>query len=364
YMNELNKELWKLGISAKTQHNEVAPCQHELAPIYDDANIATDHNQLIMESMKRIANHFGLYCLLHEKPFKGVNGSGKHNNWSLSTDKGKNLLDPGKKPHENLLFLTFLVAVIKAVDKHADLLRVSASNPGNDHRLGAHEAPPAIISIFLGSQLEDVLEQIEKGELTKSIQGEEMTIGVSTLPSLKKDVTDRNRTSPFAFTGNKFEFRTLGSSDSIACTNYILNTIVADSLEEFATALEGAEDFNKTLMDILQKAVKDHKRVVFNGNGYSQQWVDEAAKRGLPNIECMVDAIPAIKAEKAVTLFEKHHVLSRVECESRSEILYDEYIKQINIEGKTMVEMTVKQIRPAVLEYAHKLAKTVNELNT
>lgn len=359
YMHELNRELWKLGISAKTQHNEVAPCQHELAPIYTDTNTATDHNQLIMEAMKRIASHFGLVCLLHEKPFAGVNGSGKHNNWSISTDGGKNLLDPGKNPHKNLKFLLFLVAVIKAVDVHADLLRVSAANPGNDHRLGANEAPPAIISIFLGDQLEDILEQIERGELNNSIQGGEMSIGVSTMPSLKKDATDRNRTSPFAFTGNKFEFRMLGSSDSVACPNYIINTMVADVLEEFADKLEGAENFEKAAMELIKETVKAHKRIVFNGNGYSQQWVEEAERRGLPNINCMVEAIPAIKSEKAVKLFEKHHVLTKAECNSRADILYEEYTKQINIEARTMIEMTLKQIRPAVIGYTKELADTV-----
>ncbi len=362
FMHELNRELWKLGIPAKTQHNEVAPCQHELAPIYTDTNSATDHNQLIMESMKRIARHFNLVCLLHEKPFAGVNGSGKHNNWSISTDTGKNLFNPGKKPHENLLFLTMLVAVIEAVDKHADLLRVSAANPGNDHRLGGDEAPPAIISIFLGDQLEDILEQMENGELLKSKQREEMTLGVSTVPSLKKDVTDRNRTSPFAFTGNKFEFRMLGSSDSVGCTNYILNSIFADVLCDFADELEKADDFEKSVKDLLKKSIKEHKRVVFNGNGYGDEWIAEAARRGLPNITCMVEAIPAIKSEKAIKLFEKHGVLTKIECESRADILYEEYTKQINIEAKTMIDMTMKQIRPAVVEYSNKLSQTVINL--
>ncbi len=362
FMHELNRELWKLGIPAKTQHNEVAPCQHELAPIYTDVNLATDNNQLIMESMKRIAGHFNLVCLLHEKPFEGVNGSGKHNNWSISTDTGRNLLKPGKKPHENLLFLTMLVAVIEAVDKHADLLRVSAANPGNDHRLGANEAPPAIISIFLGDQLEDILEQLEKGELSKSKQGEEMTVGVSTVPWLKKDVTDRNRTSPFAFTGNKFEFRMLGSSDSIGCTNYILNSIVADVLSDFADRLEKADNFEKAVIELLKESVKAHKRVVFNGNGYGNEWIEEAERRGLPNISCMLEAIPAIKSEKAVKLFEKHGVLTRIECESRADILYEEYAKQINIEAKTMEDMALKQIRPAVMKYSNELSKTVINL--
>ncbi len=363
FMSELNKELWKLGISAKTQHNEVAPCQHELAPIYSDTNTATDHNQLIMESMKRIANHFNLYCLLHEKPFAGVNGSGKHNNWSISTDTGKNLLEPGKKPHENILFLIFLTAVIKAVDEHADLLRVSTANPGNDHRLGAQEAPPAIISIFLGSQLEDILEQIERGELNSSIQGGKMDIGAKTLPYLKKDATDRNRTSPFAFTGNKFEFRMLGSSDSIACPNYITNTIVAEVLDEFATELEDSEDLGKAAIELIKKTIKKHKRIIFNGNGYSEDWVEEAERRGLPNINCTVDAIEAIRSDKAVKMFEKYHVLTRAECNSRAEILYEEYEKQINIEARTMIDMVLKQIRPAVIGYSKELADTAVSLN-
>ena len=360
FMDELNRELWKLGIPAKTQHNEVAPCQHELAPVYSDTNTATDHNQLIMESMKRAAGHFNLYCLLHEKPFDGVNGSGKHNNWSISTDKGKNLLDPGKKPHENYLFLLFLVAVIKAVDEHAALLRVSTANHGNDHRLGAQEAPPAIISIFLGTQIEDILDQIEKGELSSSIQGGRMDIGVSTLPHLKKDATDRNRTSPFAFTGNKFEFRMLGSSGSIACPNYIINTIVAESLDEFATELETSkEDVETTVKAIIRRTLKEHKRVIFNGNGYSDGWVEEAEKRGLPNIKNTVEAIEAIKSDKSVNLFEKYGILSRVECNARSEILYEEYSKQINIEARTMIDMVIKQIRPSAMAYAKELAKTV-----
>ena len=362
FMHELNRELWKLGIPAKTQHNEVAPCQHELAPIFTDTNTATDNNQLIMETMKKVAPHFNLVCLLHEKPFAGVNGSGKHNNWSMTTDTGKNLLDPGKKPHENKLFLLLLVAVIKAIDIHADLLRVSAANPGNDHRLGAQEAPPAIISIFLGAQLEDILNQIEAGHLSNSIQGSEMSIGASALPFLKKDVTDRNRTSPFAFTGNKFEFRMVGSSDSIACPNYIINTMVADTLCEFADRLEKAEDFDAEVMALIQETIKAHKRVVFNGNGYSEEWVEEAARRGLPNIKSMLEAIPAIRTEKAIAMFEKHGVLTRAECEARAEILYEEYAKQIIIEGKTMVDVAMKQISPAALGYSQKVAQTVLSL--
>lgn len=362
FMHELNIYLWKLGVAAKTQHNEVAPAQHELAPVYSETNIATDHNQLIMEALKRIAPHHNLVCLLHEKPFAGVNGSGKHNNWSITTDDGQNLLDPGKTPHENKQFLLFLVAVLKAVDLHADLLRISAANPGNDHRLGANEAPPAIISVFLGEQLEDILEQIEQGEATSSIQGGNMSIGVNTLPTLKKDATDRNRTSPFAFTGNKFEFRMVPSSASIACPNYIINTIVADVLDEFATELEKAKDFDKAVHDLIKKTVKEHKRIVFNGNGYSDEWVEEAEKRGLPNIKSMVDAIPALTTEKAIKMFEKHKVLGKLELCSRAEILYEDYIKQINIEAKTMIDMICKQIKPSIIKYTAALAETINSL--
>ncbi|MGL4790223.1 MAG: glutamine synthetase III [Anaerotignaceae bacterium] len=362
FMHDLNIELWKLGISAKTQHNEVAPAQHELAPIYDDTNIATDHNQLIMEYMKKIAAHHGLVCLLHEKPFAGVNGSGKHNNWSLSTDTGKNLLDPGKEPHTNKQFLTFLCAVIKAVDEHAELLRLSAANPGNDHRLGANEAPPAIISIFLGTQLEDILEQLEKGTPTSSIKGGRMSIGVSTIPELKKDATDRNRTSPFAFTGNKFEFRMVPSSASISGPNFVLNTIVADALKSFADALEGAEDFDKALDELLTETAKKHKKIIFNGNGYSEDWVVEAEKRGLPNIKSMVDAIPALVTEKTIKLFEEHGVLTETECHSRAEISYEDYAKKIDIEARTMIDMALKQIKPAVIKYAKEIADAVASL--
>lgn len=359
FMHELNVELWKLGVSAKTQHNEAAPAQHELAPIYANTNIATDHNQLIMEALKRIASHHGLTCLLHEKPFQGVNGSGKHNNWSLGTDDGQNLLDPGKTPHENAQFLLFLVAVIKAVDLHADLLRVSASNPGNDHRLGSNEAPPAIISIFLGDQLIDILEQIEHGEATSSIQGERLRIGVNTLPLFKRDTTDRNRTSPFAFTGNKFEFRMVPSSASIAGPNFVINTIVADVLAEFADELEKADDMAKAVHDLIQKTYIAHKRVIFDGNGYSDEWVKEAEKRGLPNITSMVDAIPYLLTEKSIKLFEKHKVLNEAELYSRAEITYESYIKQINIEARTMIDIASKQILPAVIEYAGKIANSI-----
>ncbi len=360
FMNELNIELWKMGVSAKTQHNEVAPAQHELALIYDTCNIATDHNQLVMKSMKRIASHHGLACLLHEKPFAGVNGSGKHNNWSMGTDDGQNLLDPGKTPHENAQFLLFLVAVIKAVDLHAALIRHSASNPGNDHRLGAGEAPPAIVSIFLGDQLTDIFEQIEHGEATSSIQGGKMKVGVNTLPTLKKDATDRNRTSPFAFTGNKFEFRMVPSSGSISGPNFILNTVVADVLKEFADILEKSEDFTTTVHDLIHKTYVEHKRVIFNGNGYSEEWIEEAAKRGLPNLPTMVDAIPALTYDTTIETFERHKVLSRLELQSRAEIHYESYIKQINIEARTMIDIASKQILPAVVKYKSSVAQSLS----
>lgn len=364
YMRDLNVELWKLGISAKTQHNEVAPAQHELAPIYDDTNVATDHNQLIMEYMKKLAAHHGLVCLLHEKPFAGVNGSGKHNNWSISTNTGSNLLEPGKEPHENKRFLLFLTAVIKAVDEHAQLLRLSAANPGNDHRLGANEAPPAIISMFLGEQLEDILDQIVEGKLISSKKGGKMTIGVSTLPMLRKDATDRNRTSPFAFTGNKFEFRMVPSSASIAGPNFVLNTIVADALKEFADELEKADDFDKALGELLVKTVTKHRRIVFNGNGYSEEWVEEATKRGLPNIKSMVEAIPSLVTPESIRLFEEHGVLTAAECHSRAEISYEDYTKKIDIEARTMIDMGLKQIKPAVIKYTKEIADAVASLKT
>ncbi len=364
FMQELDQELWKLGVSAKTKHNEVAPSQHELAPIFNTTNIATDHNQLTMETMKKVANRHGLVCLLHEKPFDGVNGSGKHNNWSIGTDDGFNLLDPGNTPHENAQFLVFLAAIIKAVDVHADLLRLSAANTGNDHRLGANEAPPAIISIFLGEQLTDILEQIEKGPATSSKQGGMMKIGVSTLPALPKDATDRNRTSPFAFTGNKFEFRMVPSSASISGPNVVLNTIVADILSEFADQLEGATDFNTAVQELLEDTVKKHGRVIFNGNGYSEEWVEEAAKRGLPNISSTVEAIPSLITKKSVSLFSKHCVLSEVELHSRYEILLEEYSKQINIEAKTMIEIAKRQIMPAAIKFATELANSINTVKS
>ena len=359
FMKDLNEELWKLGILAKTQHNEVAPAQHEMAPIFTTANISTDHNQLVMEIMKKVAKRHGMECLLHEKPFAGVNGSGKHNNWSIVTDTGINLLDPGKKPHENTKFLLFLAAVIKAVDENAELLRLSASNPGNDHRLGANEAPPAIISIFLGEQLEDIIEQIVRGDLSSSIHGTKLDTGVHVLPVLRKDATDRNRTSPFAFTGNKFEFRMLGSSMSIAGVNFILNTMVADVLNQFADELEKADDFDVAVNELIKKTVTEHQRVIFNGDGYSDEWVAEAEKRGLPNVKSFVEAIPYLVTDKTISMFERQGVMTKTELESRAEINYETYSKTINIEAKTMIDMAGKQIIPSVISYTTELANSV-----
>lgn len=363
YMKELNVELWKMGVTAKTQHNEVAPAQHELAPIYTTANIATDHNQLVMEYMKKVANRHGLTCLLHEKPFAGVNGSGKHNNWSMQTDTGMNLLNPGKTPNENVQFLLFLSAVLKAVDLHADLLRVAAANPGNDHRLGANEAPPAIISVYIGTQLEDVLNQlINNGEAKNCKHGGWLNVGSHAIPELKKDATDRNRTSPFAFTGNKFEFRMVPSSASIATANTIINTIVADVLCDMADELEKADNFEQAVQELIKRTVCEHKRIVFNGNGYGDAWVEEAARRGLPNIKTMVDSIPALTAEKAITLFEKHKVFSVNELKARAEIMYEDYSKAINIEAKTMINMAYVKYFPAIIGYAGEVAKSINEI--
>ena len=361
FMKEVNEELWKLGVTAKTQHNEVAPAQHELAPIYAQANIAVDHNQIVMETLKKVAGRHGLMCLLHEKPFAGVNGSGKHNNWSLTTDDGINMLEPGKTPHENIQFLLVLTSILKAVDKHADLLRESAADAGNDHRLGANEAPPAIISIFLGEQLEDVLNQlIETGMATSSKNGGKLKTGVRTLPDLAKDATDRNRTSPFAFTGNKFEFRMVGSSDSVAGPNVILNTIVAEAFCEACDILEKAEDFDTAVHDLIKKFATEHRRIVFNGNGYSDEWIAEAERRGLPNLKSMVDAIPAIVTPKSVALFEKFKVFTKAELESRAEIQYEAYSKAINIEAKAMVDIATKQIVPAVIKYTTVLAQSIS----
>ena len=360
YMKDLNEELWKLGVTAKTQHNEVAPAQHELAPIYETANIAVDHNQIVMEAMKRVAIHHGLRCLLHEKPFAGVNGSGKHNNWSLGTDDGINLLEPGKTPNENIQFLLVLACILKAVDTHADLLRQSASDVGNDHRLGANEAPPAIISVFLGEQLEDVVKQlVETGTAATCKAGGKLETGVSTLPDLEKDATDRNRTSPFAFTGNKFEFRMVGSADSIASPNTTLNAIVAEAFCEAADILEKADDFEQAVHDLIKKYLTEHQRIIFNGNGYSDEWVEEAEKRGLPNIKSMIEAVETLTTDKAVKLFEKFGIFTKAELESREEILYETYAKTINIEALTMIDMASKQILPVVVSYTKTLADTV-----
>ena len=360
YMKDLNVELWKLGVSAKTQHNEVAPAQHELAPIYATANIEVDHNQLIMETMKKVASRHGLHCLLHEKPFAGVNGSGKHDNWSLVTDNGVNLLEPGQTPNQNIQFLLVLACVLKAVDRHADLLRQSASNVGNDLRLGAHEAPPAIISVFLGEQLEDVVEQlVETGEATSCLEGGKLVTGVSTLPDLDKDATDRNRTSPFAFTGNKFEFRMVGSSDSIASANITLNTIVAEAFCEAADILEKADDFDMECHDLIKKYMTEHHRVIFNGDGYSDEWVKEAERRGLPNIRSMVEAVETLVTPKSINLFGKFHIFTEAELQSRAEILYETYAKTTNIEALTMIDMASKSIIPAVVKYTKFLAETV-----
>jgi glutamine synthetase len=363
YMKDLNEELWKLGVTAKTQHNEVAPAQHELAPIYETANIAVDHNQLVMEAMKRVAIRHGMRCLLHEKPYAGVNGSGKHNNWSITTDNGVNLLDPGETPNDNIQFLLVLACIMKAVDTHADLLRQSASDVGNDHRLGANEAPPAIISIFLGEQLEDVVEQlIETGEATSVKEGGRLRTGVKTLPDFKKDATDRNRTSPFAFTGNKFEFRMVGSADSIASPNTTLNAIVAEAFCEAADRLEKAseKDLELAIHDLIKEYMAKHQRIIFNGNGYADEWVEEAERRGLPNIKSMIEAAGTLTTDKAVRLFEKFHIFTKVELESREEIIYETYAKTINIEALAMIDMAGKQIIPAVVKYSRSLADTVN----
>ena len=365
FMKDLNVELWKLGVTAKTQHNEVAPAQHELAPIYAEANLAVDQNQITMEAMKRIANNHGMVCLLHEKPFEGVNGSGKHNNWSLTTDDGINMLDPGKTPHENKQFLLVLTAIMAAVDDHADLLRESAASVGNDHRLGANEAPPAIISMFLGDQLEDVVEQlVVSGDATSSKKAEKMHMGVSTIPNFKKDATDRNRTSPFAFTGNKFEFRSLGSSASVASPNVVLNTIVAESFSYIADELEKADDFELAVHDLIKKLATKHSRIIFNGDGYSDEWVEEAKRRGLPNIKTMVDAIPALTTDKSIALFEKFHVFTRAELESRAEVQYEAYSKAINIEARAMIDIAGKQIIPAAIKATTQLANSVNTVKS
>ncbi|MBS6194822.1 MAG: glutamine synthetase III [Clostridiales bacterium] len=363
YMKDVNEELWRLGVSAKTQHNEAAPAQHELAPIYAPANIAVDHNQIIMQTLKRVARKHGLKCLLHEKPFEGVNGSGKHDNWSLVTDDGINLLEPGKTPHENIQFLLVLSCVLKAVDEHADLLRESAADVGNDHRLGGYEAPPAIISVYLGEQLEDVVDQlISTGTADHSLKGGRLMTGVRTLPDLAKDATDRNRTSPFAFTGNKFEFRMVGSRDSVASPNVVLNTIVADAFRDACEVLEAAENFEIAVHDLIKTNCAEHQRIIFSGNGYSEAWVEEAKRRGLSNIPSMVEAIPALVSEKSVEVFEKFHVFNRTELESRVEVKYETYSKAINVEARAMIDIAGKQIIPAVIKYAGSLAESINAI--
>ena len=365
YMNDINHELWMLGVPAKTQHNEVAPAQHELAPVYEQVNVAVDHNQVTMETMKKVAGRHGLTCLLNEKPFAGVNGSGKHNNWSLTSDDGINMLNPGDTPHENIQFLLVLACILKAVDKHADLLRESAACVGNDHRLGAHEAPPAIISVFLGDQLQDVIDQLcSTGEATHSIQGGTLKTGVTTLPNFETDATDRNRTSPFAFTNNKFEFRMVGSSDSIASPNIVLNTIVAESFKEAANELENASDFDEAVHDIIKRLFTAHRRIIFNGNGYSEEWVKEAKRRGLSNLPSMIDAIPALVSEDSIKLFEEFEVFTRKELESRVEIEYEAYSKAINIEAKTMIDIAGKSIIPAVIRYTTRLADSIIKLKS
>jgi glutamine synthetase len=361
FMKDVNKELWKLGVTAKTQHNEVAPAQHELAPIYAECNVAVDHNQIIMETLKKVAGRHGLQCLLHEKPFAGVNGSGKHNNWSITTDDGINLLDPGATPHDNLQFLLVLTCILKAVDEHAALLRASAADVGNDHRLGANEAPPAILSVFLGEQLEDVITQlVSTGTATHSLKGEKLETGVKTLPDFMKDATDRNRTSPFAFTGNKFEFRMVGSQDSVAQANIVLNTIVAEAFSDACDVLEKADDFDIAVHDLIKTYATEHQRVIFNGNGYADEWVEEAEKRGLPNIKSMVDAIAAYTAPESVAAFEKFGVFTEAELESRVEIEYETYAKTINIEAKAMIDIAGKQIVPAVIKAVTQIGNSLS----
>ena len=365
FMKDVNQQLWRLGVPAKTQHNEVAPAQHELAVIYENASLAVDNNHLVMQTLKRVASWHDMRCLLHEKPFAGVNGSGKHNNWSLQTDDGINLLEPGKTPHQNNQFLLVLACILKAVDEHADLLRESAADPGNDHRLGASEAPPAVISVFLGDQLEDLVRQlIRTGEATSSIRGGKLTTGVSTLPDFSKDATDRNRTSPFAFTGNKFEFRMPGSNDSIAAPNIVLDTITAEAFSDACDELEKADDFDTALHALIRRYLTEHQRIIFNGNGYSDEWVREAERRGIPNLPSMVDAIPALTADASVAMFEKFGVFSRSELESRVEIKYENYANIIHIEAMTMIDMASRSIIPAVVRWTGTLAATVRDLES
>ncbi len=365
FMKDVDMELWKLGVPAKTEHNEVAPAQHELAPIFEQVNVATDHNQLTMEILKKVAYRHGLHCLLHEKPFAGVNGSGKHNNWSLTTDKGRNLLEPGKNPNENIEFLIILCGILKAVDEHAGLLIASVSSAGNDHRLGKNEAPPAIMSVYLGSQLEDILEQFrKKGEAASVILGEKLNTGVGTLPDFLKDASDRNRTSPFAFTGNKFEFRMLGSGKSIGSPNIILNTIVAESISDICDELEKSEDFDKTVNELIVRMVTDHERLIFNGNSYSKEWVIEAKKRGLTIVDNAVSALPYFISERTVNTFSKFNVFSKSELASRIEIEYEVYAKKINIEAKTMINIIRKSVIPAVIRYSNTLADSINSVKS
>jgi len=365
FMKTINVELWKLGVTAKTQHNEAAPGQHELAPIFNDCNVAVDHNQLVMEVMKKVAERQGMMCLLHEKPFAGVNGSGKHDNWSLITDDGINLLDPGKTPHDNVQFLLILTCLLKAVDTHAGLLRESAATLGNDYRLGGSEAPPAIVSVFLGEQLQDVITQlISTGMATSSLKREKLETGVSTLPSITKDATDRNRTSPFAFTGNKFEFRMVGSSASIAEPNIVLNSIAAEAFAEASDYLEGCADFEIAVHDLIKKYATEHQRIIFNGNGYSEEWVKEAVRRGLPNLKTVPDAIPALSSESSVRLFGRFGIFTKAELISREEIKYEEYAKEVNIEARTMIDMASKSIIPACIKCVRDLSETVTAVKT
>lgn len=363
FMKDVNEELWKMGVSAKTQHNEVAPGQHELAPIYAPCNVAVDHNQLVMETLKQVAYRHNLHCLLHEKPFEGVNGSGKHNNWSLVTDDGINLLDPGKSPHDNLQFLLVLTCILKAVDKHAPLLRESAADIGNDHRLGADEAPPAIISAYIGEQLQDILAQfMQTGDAQHSLKGGKMRTGVSVLPDFSKDATDRNRTSPLAFTGNKFEFRMVGSRDSVASPNVVLNTIVAEAFSDACDVLEQAKDFDGAVHELISKYATEHQRIVFAGNGYSEEWIKEAERRGLPNIRTSVESYQYLVTDDTVDMFEKFDVFTRTELESRAEIKYESYSKVINIEARAMIDIASKHIIPAVIRYVSSLASSINQI--
>ncbi|TFG45031.1 MAG: glutamine synthetase type III, partial [Candidatus Brocadiia bacterium] len=364
FMNEVNRELWKLGVSAKTQHNEVAPAQYELAPLFSTVNVATDHNQLTMETLQKVANRHNFVCLLHEKPFAGINGSGKHNNWSITTDDGINLLDPGSTPHENMVFLVMLCAVMRAVDKYAKLLRATVANPGNEHRLGANEAPPAIVSIFLGDQLTDIIEQLASGGPKSSKKDGVLKLGVSTLPPIPMDSTDRNRTSPFAFTGNKFEFRMVGSSQSTAGPTFVINTIVADILAEIADDLEKAKDVKAAVQKVLQKIATEHKRIIFNGDNYTEEWLKEAEKRGLPNIRSSVESIKTLLEKDAIGVLERHKVLNKSELHARMDILLEVYSKSINIEARTMLNMAERQILSACVEYSTCLADAVNSVKS